>query len=129
MPSYDFRCNTCGKPFSQFFKSIHDYDPAAVHACPHCGSDQTVRRIRRVAIQKPGRDLSQLDSGEMLNVMNSGNPREIGKLFQQVAETTGEDLGGTYQEATERLLKGESPDSIERDLSAAESPAGGGDSD
>ncbi|MEZ4669023.1 MAG: zinc ribbon domain-containing protein [Anaerolineae bacterium] len=127
MPSYDYRCNQCGRPFALFFKSIKDYDPAAEHTCPHCQSSDVVRRIRRVAIQKPGRDLSSLNSNEMLNVFNSGNPREVGKMFEQVAATTGEDLGGDFNEATERLLKGESMDSVEQDLSSRSGNAAGDD--
>jgi putative FmdB family regulatory protein len=128
MPSYDYRCNQCGRSFALFFKSIKDYDPSAQQICPHCQSVEVVRRIRRVAIQKPGRDFSSLDSNEMLNVFNSGDSRQVGKLFEQVAATTGEDLGGDYREATERLLKGESMESVERDLSNQDS-TGGGDAD
>ena len=55
------------------------------------------------AIPKQGRDLSQLSSGDMLNVFNSGNPKEVGKMFKQVTDTTGVDAGATYNEATQRL--------------------------
>src|SRR5262245_31573538 len=117
MPSYDYRCNTCGRTFALFFKSIKDYNPDASHNCPHCQSIDVARRIKRVAIQKPSRDLSQLSSNEMLSVLDGGNSREVGKMFQQVAETAGanaDDLGATYNEATQRLLKGESIQSVER---------------
>ena len=117
MPSYDYRCNHCGRSFALFFKSIKDYDPAVPHICPHCQSTEVVRRIQRVAIPKQGRDLSQLSSGDMLNVFNSGDSKEVGKMFEQVTQTTGVDAGATYNEATQRLLKGETMDSVERDLS------------
>lgn len=126
MPSYDYRCNSCGRAFALFFKSIKDYNPDAPHTCPHCQSTDVARRIRRVAIQKPSRDLSQLSSNEMLSVLDSGNSREVGRMFQQVAETAGAnagDLGATYNEATQRLLKGESIDRVERDLSSRDEPA------
>jgi putative FmdB family regulatory protein len=119
MPSYDYRCNNCGRSFALFYKSFKDYDPDGQHICPHCQSSSVVRRIRRVAIQKPSRDLSQLSSNEMLSVLDGGNPREVGKMFQQVAESAGGDmgeLGATYEEATKRLLKGESMESVEQDL-------------
>ena len=125
MPSYDYRCNHCGRTFALFFKSIKDYDPAAPQSCPHCQSSEVVRRIRKVAIPKQGRDLSQLSSGEMLNVFNSGDSKEVGKMFQQVTDTTGVDAGATYNEATQRLLKGESMDSVERDLSSRDGASGG----
>ena len=118
MPSYDYRCNNCGRTFALFFKSIKDYDPASAQTCPHCQSTDVARRIKKVAIPKQGRDLSQLSSGEMLNVFNSGDSKEVGKMFQQVTDTTGVDAGSTYNEATQRLLKGESMDSVERDLSS-----------
>jgi putative FmdB family regulatory protein len=126
MPSYDYRCNTCGRTFALFFKSIKDYDPDAVHTCPNCQSRDVIRRIKRVAIQKPSRDLSQLSSNEMLSVLDGGSSREVGKMFQEVAESAGGDmgdLGETYTEATQRLLKGESMESVERDLSNRDEPA------
>ncbi len=125
MPSYDYRCNQCGRSFALFFKSIKDYDPASTHTCPHCQSADVIRRIKRIAIQKPGRDLSQLSSGEMLNVFNSGDSKEVGKMFEQVTQTTGVDAGSTYNEATQRLLKGESMDSVERDLSSRDTSSSG----
>lgn len=124
MPSYDYRCNNCGRTFALFYKSFKDYDPEGEHVCPHCQSTDVVRRIRRVAIQKPGRDLSSLSANEMLSVLDSGNSQEVGKMFQQVAETAGGDAGDlspVYHEATDRLLKGESMQSVENDLSSRES--------
>ena len=123
MPSYDYRCNNCGRSFVLFYKSFKDYDPAANPPSPPSQSVDVARRIRRVAIQKPGRDMSQLSSNEMLNVFNTGDSKEIGKMFKQVSDTAGGDLGSTYNEATSRLLKGESMDSVERDLSSRESAA------
>jgi hypothetical protein len=43
-------------------------------------------------------------------------------MFQQVAATTGEDLGDSFNDAARRLTKGESIDRVERDL-AANTPA------
>lgn len=129
MPSYDFRCKHCGRPFSQFYKSVKDYEAGTGLICPHCGSADVARRIRRVAIPRPSRDLSRLSASEMLSVMNSDNPREVGTMFQQVIESAGGDLGdigGTIQEAAGRLLKGESIDSVERDLASRGSSADDG---
>lgn len=124
MPSYDFRCKHCGRPFSHFYKSVKDYEAGTGLTCPHCGSPDVARRIRRVAIPRPSRDLSQLSPDEMLSVMNSDNPREVGTMFQQVMESAGGDLGdmgSTVQEATDRLLRGESIDSVEGDLASRDS--------
>ncbi len=124
MPSYDFRCNSCGRRFALFYKSYKDYE-AATPACPHCHSLQVARRITRVAIARPSLNLANLSSDEMLSVLDGGNPREIGTLFQQVGESAGVDMDETYRDATRRLLKGESLESVERDLEgeANSSPA------
>lgn len=118
MPSYDYRCNQCGRVFALFFKSVKDYETAEPR-CTHCQSADVNRRIRRVAIAKPGRDMSSFSANEMLSVLDSGNSREIGTMFQQVAETTGVDPGDSYRDAAERLTKGESIESVERDLSSS----------
>ncbi len=123
MPSYDFRCKVCGHGFSQFYKSYRDYDPNAARECPQCGSTEVERRIERVNIPKPGRDLSRLSANEMLSVLDSGQSKDVGRMFQQVVESTGVDPGSTYTEATERLLKGESIPNVEKALSEKQSPA------
>lgn len=117
MPTYDYRCNQCGRGFSLYYKSYKDYD-AAQPVCTHCQSADVARRISRVAIPKQGRDLSGLSANEMKNVLDGGDSREIGQMFQQVAATTGTDPGETYREAADRLTKGESIQSVERDLSS-----------
>ncbi|MBC7810145.1 MAG: zinc ribbon domain-containing protein [Burkholderiales bacterium] len=126
MPTYDYRCNNCGHPVTLFYKTYKDYD-AATPTCTNCGSTELTRVIRRVAIQKPGRDFSRMSSNEMLSVMDSGNPQEMGRMMQQVTESAGGeaggDMGADYHEVTERLLNGEKPDKIEQDLGSRTSTA------
>mgnify|MGYP005846097763 CR=1 FL=1 len=117
MPSYDFRCNSCGRRFALFYKTYKDYE-AAAPVCPHCHSAQVTRRITRVAIARASQNLANLSSDEMLSVLDGGNPREIGSLFEQVGETAGADMDEVYRDATRRLLKGESLEKVEHDLSA-----------
>jgi hypothetical protein len=53
----------------------------------------------------------------MLSVLEGGDSREMGQLFQQVGESVpGADT--EYHEVTNRLLSGEKPQSIEADLHA-----------
>jgi putative FmdB family regulatory protein len=118
MPDYDYRCKSCGRRFTLFYKSYAEYDAAAPR-CPHCEAADPTRIISRVAIQKPGRDYSRLSSDEMLSVLETGDSRQVGEMFDQVG---GGDpaLGAEYHEATQKLLKGESIEKVEKDL-------GGGD--
>ncbi|HEX2907043.1 MAG TPA: zinc ribbon domain-containing protein [Phototrophicaceae bacterium] len=117
MPTYDYRCNQCGRPFALFYKSYRDYD-AAMPVCPHCDSPAVSRQIKRVAIAKPSPNFSQMSSGEMLSVLDGGNSREIGRLFQQVGDSAGVDMGETYTEAGKRLAQGDSIEHVEKDLRA-----------
>ncbi len=122
MPEYDYRCNHCGRSITLFYKTYKEYD-AATHACLHCGSADLTRVIKRVAVARPTRDFASLSSNEMLSVLEGGDSREVGKMFEQVGATAPE-LGEEFHQTTERLLGGESMESIEKDLQAS---AGDGD--
>ena len=114
MPSYEYRCNHCGRALTLYYKTYRDYD-AATHTCPHCESTDLTRLISRVTIAKPGRAYSNMSSGEMLSVLEGGDSQEMGQLFQQVGETVpGSDK--EFHEVTNRLLKGDKPQAIEADL-------------
>jgi putative FmdB family regulatory protein len=115
MPSYDYRCEACGRAVTLFYKTYRDYD-AATHTCPHCGSTQLTRLIRRVTLGKTAEhNYASMSSGEMLSVLEGGDSREVGQLFQQVgAGVPAADQ--EYHEVTDRLLKGDKPQTIEADL-------------
>lgn len=87
MPAYDYRCRQCGTAFELVYKSYTDYDAAAAQrVCPQCGSAALDRIIQRVTVQpggKTGRDFASMNSGEMLNVLEGGDPGEVAALYQQ----------------------------------------------
>lgn len=114
MPAYDFRCKNCGERFTLNYKSIADYDEATPK-CPKCAYTDLSRLISKVAISSPARDYSKMSSNEMLSVLESGDSKVVGEMFQQVG---GGDpaLGAEYHDATQRLLKGESMDKVEKEL-------------
>ena len=58
MPTYDYRCESCGKRAS-IIQSYEEYGVEAV-ACPHCGSDKLRRLIQRVRFARS--EESRLDS-------------------------------------------------------------------
>ena len=125
MPAYDFRCKDCEQRFTLFYKTYADYDTARP-ACPECGSADLTRLILGVAIPRPSRDYSSISSGDMLSVLESGDSRQVGEMFQQVG---GDEMDDTEREATERLMRGESMEKVEESLQESESggeDAGGG---
>lgn len=119
MPQYDFRCKNCKQRFSLFYKTYDKYDNATPE-CPSCGHLDLSRLITSVAINKPGRDYAKMSSNEMLSVLESGDSRQVGEMFQQVG---GGDpsLGANYHEATQQLLDGKSVDKVEQDLQKKQS--------
>ncbi|GAB4519494.1 MAG: hypothetical protein OHK0046_28430 [Anaerolineae bacterium] len=121
MPYYEYRCKNCDNRFALFYKTYSDYDEAEP-ACPRCASNQLARLIGSVAIPKPTRDFGKMSSGEMLSVLESGDSRQVGEMFQQIGGTDPA-VGKQYHDATERLLKGESMSKVEKDLQASEKPA------
>ena len=114
MPSYEYRCNHCGRPLTFSYRTYKEYDEAE-RTCPHCGSADLTRLISRVSIAKPTQKYSNMSSNQMLSVLEGGDSREIGTLFQQVGAAV-PSSDGEYHEVTNRLLQGEKPDSIESDL-------------
>lgn len=118
MPSYDFRCQSCGRHIVLTYKSYRDYD-AAAHTCPHCASTDLTRLISRVAIARPTRSYAGMSSQEMLSVMEGGDSREMGELFRQVGDTVPDGMDNQFNEVTERLLHGDKPEKVEADLRAA----------
>jgi putative FmdB family regulatory protein len=118
MPTYDYRCQDCGTRFSLFYKTYADYDEA-VPQCPECKSSALSRLITSVRFSKPSRDYSSMSSEEMLSVLDSGDSRQVGEMFQQIGGTSPE-MGKDFHEATEQLLRGESMDKVEKNLRKSE---------
>ncbi len=114
MPSYDFRCKDCQTEFVLTYKTLKAYEEA-LKACPNCQSDALSRVIKRVAIRAGSRDYGKMSSNDMLNVFSSGDSRAVGEMFQQVAGTN-PDMATEYHDATQRLLRGDSMDSVEKGL-------------
>jgi putative FmdB family regulatory protein len=124
MPVYEYRCNSCGRKASLFYKTYRDYDAAeGSRACPHCGATALTRLISRVGIAKPGRDYSRMSSDEMLNVLEGGDSREVGRMMHQLGQDEAIN-DPAFSDVTERLMKGEDPEKIDTDLGGG-LPGGG----
>ncbi len=123
MPVYEYRCNACQRPATFTYKSYSAYDAAlaAGLVCPHCGATDLVRLISRVTLAKPSYDFGTMSSGEMLNVLEGGDTREIGRMFEDVGQDQALD-DPVMRDVGKRLMKGESPERIERDLESSSQP-------
>ncbi|MBK8429915.1 MAG: hypothetical protein IPL28_00895 [Chloroflexi bacterium] len=134
MPYYDFRCLSCQRKVTLFYKNFAAYDEAAVaatHTCPKCGSAQLTRRIGRVAVAK-GEDarMDALGDETALAGLDPDDPRALGRYMRQMSGEMGEDLGDEFHEVVDRLEKGQSPEQIEQALPGlADSVGGAGGND
>lgn len=116
MPTYEFRCNQCGRKVTLVYKTYADYDQA-VHTCTHCQSTHLTRLISRVAIQRS--PLSRLMSDRenvddsALDDLTSADPRTMGQMLRVMGEEVGEEVGPEFEEVVGRLERGQSPEEIE----------------
>jgi putative FmdB family regulatory protein len=119
MPTYEFRCNDCGRKVTLFYKTYEDYDQAT-HTCPRCQGTDLTRLISRVAIRRS--PLSRLMSaGEdvddaALDDLADSDPRTMGRMLREMGSETGEDMGPEFEEVVGRLERGESPEDIESSM-------------
>lgn len=122
MHNYDFRCKDCRTQYSLTVRTYAEHD-TLTPICPQCGSSRAAKLISKVAVKATQRDFTGLSSNEMVSVFDSGDSRQVGEMFQQFSDKYGGSLSPDqalpYQEATQKLLKGESMDKVERDLSSS----------
>lgn len=115
MPTYDFICQLCKKPFSQFI-SFSEYGKAAI-SCPACGSAKIQRRIGRIRIARSGssslEDLS--DDPAALDRMEE-DPRAMAHMLKGMRSEMGEETPPEMDEIVDRLDKGQSVDEIEASM-------------
>jgi putative FmdB family regulatory protein len=123
MPYYDFHCNTCHRRFEVFLRYA-EFDQKKV-TCPHCGSEDLTRLIRRVRIGRGNAgNLDNLDDDQMLADLED-DPRKLGQMMRSLSAETGEDLGPQFDEVVDRLERGENPEDIAESL--PDEPEGLGD--
>jgi putative FmdB family regulatory protein len=130
MPVYEYRCNSCRRRVSLFYKTYKDYD-SATKTCTHCGSADLTRLIGRVAVAKPSRSYANMNSDEMLSVLEGGDTREVGRMMHELGQDEAVN-DPAFSEMTERLMRGDDPEKIDADLgdqvggadSAASAPGG-----
>jgi putative FmdB family regulatory protein len=120
MPSYDFRCRSCGQDFTLTYASIAEAgrsDPR----CPRCQSAELSRLIRRVAvISSEESRIERLADPSRLAGLDENDPRAMGRLMRDMANELGEDAGPEVDEVIERLESGENPETIEQSMSSGD---------
>src|SRR5271157_2098142 len=121
MPTYDFICLNCDERF-EVFLTFSEYGKKDV-VCTHCGSDKVRRRMTKVRIAKSeeSRMESVMDPSALEGMEH--DPRAMSQMRKEM----GEELPPEFDEVTDRLEAGQSPEEIESALPDLGSDAGGGD--
>ncbi len=123
MPTYDYRCLDCQNRVS-VFQSYAEYGvkPAV---CPVCQSQRLKRLIGRVRIAKSeDRRVEDMSDPSFLGDVDENDPKSLARAMRKMGEQAGEELPPEFEEVTDRLEAGESPESIEQSM-----PELGGDGD
>jgi putative FmdB family regulatory protein len=121
MPIYEYRCQTCGKKQSVFWRSLSAVDDAALK-CERCGGRRLSRLMSKVRVVRGSTDnngsMGSADDA-MMNEMaglDENDPRALAGFMRKMAQESGEDMGPEFDEVVGRLEKGEDPEKIEQSM-------------
>jgi putative FmdB family regulatory protein len=115
MPIYEYRCHTCRRRVSIFFRSFSDIQ--AEPACPRCGSTHLTRLISRVAVvRSEDSRIDDLADPSMLDGLDEDDPKSMARWMRKMSAETGEDMPPEFDEVIDRLESGQSPEEIEESM-------------
>ena len=105
MPIYEYRCQSCSRKFSVFFRSFSETsDPS----CSHCGSESATRVISQVAVIKsPNEFMGHLPSWETMSDFDEDDPRSVAEMMRRLKDDSGQDIGPQGEEMLAMLDAGE----------------------
>lgn len=108
MPIYEYKCASCGRLTSAFFRSP---DAEKAPACEHCGG-KTARAVSRFAYHK-GEQRVLEEVGEMpRGPEDYKDPRQIGRWVEKKFGEYGMDIPEPAREMIDAAREGELPDAV-----------------
>ncbi len=113
MPIYEYRCNSCRRRVSIFWRSFAAAEAGAPQ-CPRCQGHDLQRLVSRVAVlRSEDNRLDDLADPSSLAGVDENDPKSIARWMRKMGKETGEDLGAEFDEVVDRLESGQSPEDIE----------------
>lgn len=113
MPIYEYKCASCGRRVSVFFRTFREAAEGEAR-CPHCGSGELSRLVSRVAVlRSEERRLEEMADPSFMAGLENEEPRALAGLMRQMAEESDGGANPELDEVIGRLEAGESPDAIE----------------
>jgi len=107
MPVYEYRCRSCQKLSSHFFRS---FSAVTEVDCPQCGAKDLERVISRVAIVKgEASRLSNLDTRDYVGKLYGDglDKRELTSWARRMSKELGGEMGAHFHESAEKIEAGE----------------------
>ncbi len=136
MPIYEYRCESCQRKSSIFFRSIAAADKVNITdlSCPRCGQQNLRRLFSRFAVGRGARTEGEevYDFDRMMAGLDADDPQSVARWARKMGQESGmgEELGPEFGEALDRIEEGEDPEAVMTELDPNFSPdTGSGDSD
>ncbi len=108
MPVYEYRCNSCHRRVSIFFRG---FSSITNPVCPNCGSENLTKLVSRFAVMKSEESrLEELADPSNLSGLDENDPKSIARWARKMGQEMGEDLGPEYEEMIDRMEAGEMPE-------------------
>jgi len=115
MPTYDYRCNDCGKR-NLIYQAYEDYGVIPV-VCKYCSGEKLERIISRIRVARSDESrIESLADPRAWGDLDESDPRSMAKMMRKMGSELGEEMPPEFDEVIDRLESGESPDEIEKNL-------------
>jgi putative FmdB family regulatory protein len=119
MPIYEYRCQTCQRRFSVFWRTFSATDHDKV-ICKRCGSHKVTRLVSRVRVLRSEESrMENLSDPNSWGDLDENDPKSMGRFMRKMMKEIGDeadDLGPEFEEVVDRLEAGQDPESIEQDM-------------
>jgi putative FmdB family regulatory protein len=110
MPIYEYRCQSCRKTNSIFFRS---FSMASEPRCPDCGAAGMTRLISKALYLKPeAQRLAELDTARVLGGLDGSDVASFERWARRTGTELDSALGTNFRELADKAAAGEDP--IER---------------
>lgn len=121
MPIYEYYCYDCRKRVSVLFRTMVEAGAGGA-ACPNCTGKRLRRLLSRLhALRSEKNRLESMgDDPSLLSGLEKEDPQALAQFMRRMSDEGGEPLDEEMTEVMDRLEAGESPDSIESSMPAAE---------
>lgn len=87
MPVYEYRCHTCNKKASVFFRSFSD---TKTPACNHCGGSKLTRLISKVTVIKSWGESVNFPGNEFMDSADENDPVQMEQWMKDMKRNLGD---------------------------------------